>query len=56
MELGLQGDRLLYSKGDGCCGVMGERHSFLTTPYGGGSLDFRGKVCCIVMGLLAVES
>ena len=28
----------------------------LTTPYGIGSLDFIGKVCCILKGRFAVES
>ena len=55
-KLGLQREGLLYSQGEVCCGLTSKRHSFLTTPYGVGSLDFRGKVCCIVKGRFAVES
>ena len=52
----LQRKGLLYSQGKVCCGVMSERHSFLTASCGIGSLDFRGKVCCIVNERFAVES
>ena len=45
---------LLYSQGNACCIVKSERHSFSTTPYGIGTLDFREKVCCIVKGRFAV--
>ena len=38
------------------CVVMGGRHSFLTTPYGIGSLDCRGKETCITIRSLAVLS
>ena len=38
------------------CVVMGGRHSFLTTPYGIGSLDCRGKERCITMRSQAVLS
>ena len=55
-KLGLQREGLLYNQGKVCCVVKSERHSFLTTPYGIGSLDFRGKACCIVKGRFAVES
>ena len=54
-ELGLQRDGLLHSQGMVCCGVTSEGHSFLTAPYGVGSVDFRGMVCCMVKGRDAVE-
>ena len=52
----LQRERMLSSSGSACCGIMGGRHSFLTTPYGIGRVDFRGKGCCLVEGVLVVES
>ena len=55
-ELGLQRDTVLYSNEIACCGVMGGRHLMLTTPYGIGSLVFRGSQSCIVMGLHVVSN
>ena len=45
---------MLSDCGIACCVVMGGAAFYLTTRLGIGSLDFRGKVCSLIVGKIAV--